>query len=79
MPYSIKPQVRLDGNLIWVTYLPRYENEVQAYVEFLTKVVAGANEEEALTYEVHLKGHRSGPREQLRKSLKDVCVPSSQR
>jgi len=77
MPYSIKPQVRLDGNRIWVTYLPRYENEVQAYVEFITKVVERANEEETLTYEVHLKGHRSGPREQLRQSLKNVCVPSN--
>ena len=77
LSHTIKPQTRLEGDRIWITYLPRYEGELQQYITFLAEVVRVANAEEQLTYDLHLKGHRSGPREQFRKHLLAVKLPKS--
>jgi hypothetical protein len=74
LPHPIKPQTELEGDRIWVTYLPRYEGELQHYVDFVVRVVDKANVEEQLTYDMHLKGHRYGPREQFRDSLRKVTI-----
>ena len=75
LSHTIKPQARLEDNHIWITYLPRYEGELQQYITFLTEVVRVSNAEEQLTYDLHLKGHRSGPREQFRQHLSAVKLP----
>jgi hypothetical protein len=67
--HPIKPPVDVSGNRIWISYLPRYANDLQSYIDFLKNVVEAANREERRTLEIHEHdtGHKARFREQLKR------------
>ena len=69
--YAIKPPVEVIGDRLWISFLPRYGNELQAYVNFLKNVIDRANIEERRTLQMH-EHDNSGQKAQFRERLKGV-------
>lgn len=69
--YAIKPPVEVVGDRIWISYLPRYANELQPYINFLKSVIDRANTEEKRTLQMH-EHDSTGQKAQFRERLKEL-------
>jgi len=75
MRNPIKPMIVVEEQTLWVAFLPRYVDVLQDYFNFLGRVVATANAEEARTLEIHYREGRHEPRDRFREDLKRVRMP----
>ena len=74
MPNNIKPPVHIDGDHMRVAFLPRYENELQGFIEFLKSVMRQADEEVAKTEAIVKFGHSDEHIAAFRDVLKRIRV-----
>ena len=58
LPNNIKPPVRVHDNCLLVSYLPRYANDLQSYIEFLKTAMERAEVEIDKTEAIARHGHQ---------------------
>jgi len=71
--HPIKPPFDVIGNRIWISFLPRYSKDLQAYVDFLKAVVERSNAEELRTLQMH-EHDNSGDKSRMRDMLKRLRI-----
>ncbi|MEO7717783.1 MAG: hypothetical protein ABIY70_16410 [Capsulimonas sp.] len=74
--HDIKPPSHIEGDRIWISYLPRYNGELPAYLKFLQAVVNESNRQVQLTYEIHQNSAKDQMRMQFRDLLRQTALPS---
>ncbi|BDI32915.1 hypothetical protein CCAX7_49660 [Capsulimonas corticalis] len=74
--HGIKPPVRLEGDRIWISFLPRYNSELPLYLRFLQAVVNESNRQVQLTYEIHQNSAKDQMRMQFRDLLRQTALPA---
>ena len=74
MPNNIKPPVHIEENHMRVAFLPRYENDLQGFIEFLKSVMRQADEEVAKTEAIVKFGHTDEHITAFRDILKRIRV-----
>lgn len=74
MPYSIKPPVEVVGDRLRVAFLPRYDRDIQGYIEYLKTVMRKADTEVDLSESISQRGNRPEKIELFRQTLKNVRV-----
>jgi hypothetical protein len=71
LPNNIKPPVKVHEDRMLITYLPRYQNDLQAFFEFIKTVMGRAEEEidktEAIARHSHQPERIAAFRDVLRK------------
>jgi hypothetical protein len=70
----IRPPLVVEGNRMRVTYLPRYEADLQLYLDTIKRLAKRANIETVRTDEFHYNEKREQRKEEFRKVLKKVSV-----
>ena len=73
-PNDIKPPARISGDRLRIGYLPRYDFELQNYIEFLKTVMNKADEEVEATEAIARRGDRPARIDAFRETLKHVRV-----
>ena len=71
--HPIKPPFEVLQDRIWISFLPRYTKDLQAYINFLKIVVERANVEELRTLQMHEHDNASDKRK-LRDMLQRVSI-----
>lgn len=74
-PYIVKPPVTLDGDRLRVVFLPRYQADLQGFLDFLATVVHHSTEEARRTVEIRTTEGKERRREEFRQILKQVHLP----
>ncbi len=74
-PYSLKPPVRLEGDELHITYLPRYTDELPAFFRFLALIARRSNEETHRTEELHTSNAQERSKAAFRDALKRIELP----
>jgi len=72
---TLKPPVRLVGDVLHIVYLPRYAGELQTYIEFLARIIKVSNAETHLTEELHTSSAQERQKADFRKALRGVKLP----
>jgi hypothetical protein len=72
MPNVIKPPVHVVEDRFRVAFLPRYDDELQNFVEFLRGVMSRADEEVRKTEAIQKVGHLQEHVDKFRDSLRDI-------
>jgi hypothetical protein len=73
-PFEIKPPAHAKTDRITVEYLPRYDSELQNYIEWLKAVLARVDEEIRKTLDILEHDARPHNTAQFREALKKVSV-----
>jgi hypothetical protein len=76
LPYPVKPPIALDGNKFWISYLPQYGAELQAYLKFLKSLVDSTNNELLFSAQISENHHKHTHIKEFRDLLKTVHLPS---
>jgi len=71
--HPIKPPFDVVKDRLWVSFLPRYASDLQAYVDFLKAVVDRANVEEKRTLQMH-EHDNAADKTRLRDMLKRLRI-----
>lgn len=74
-PYTLKPPVRLEDDLLHITYLPRYTDELPAFFKFLALITRRSNEETHRTEELHTSNAQERSKAAFRDALKRIELP----
>lgn len=74
-PYSLKPPVRVEGDLLHIVYLPRYTDELPAFFRFLGLIARRSNEETHRTEELHTSNAQERSKADFREALKRIELP----
>lgn len=74
-PYTLKPPVRLEGDLLHIIYLPRYVDELPAFFRFLAMIARQSNEETHRTEDLHTSSAQERSKAQFREALKRIELP----
>ena len=70
----IRPPVEVLGDRLWVDYLPRYENELQDFIELLRGVAVLTNDDIKLTSEISAGIHADAKKQEFRQRLLSLKV-----
>jgi hypothetical protein len=74
-PYTLKPPVRIDGDTLRITYLPRYAGELQGFFRFLGLIVRRSNQETHKTEEMHTSNAQERAKAEFRQALARIDLP----
>lgn len=74
-PYTLKPPVRLEGDLLHIIYLPRYTDELPAFFRFLGLIARRANVETHKTEEMHTSSDQERRKAAFREALERIELP----
>jgi len=77
MQHTLKPPVRLDGDLLHVIYLPRYVGELSGFFDFLARVIRVSNEEAHVTADLHTSNAQERQKAEFREALRSINLPGS--
>lgn len=75
-PFSIKPPVVIEGDRMTVHFLPRYQRELQTFLDFLGDVVHRATEENRKTEAIKVDEGKEENKRQFRSLLSGVRLPA---
>ncbi len=76
VPYVVKPPVTVLGDRMHIVYLPRYSDEIQGYMRYLSTIVQHANEEVKRTREILTTDVKERRKADFRKLLQGIELPS---
>jgi hypothetical protein len=73
-PFSIKPPVIVDGDRMHIHFLPRYQGDLQAFVDFLSTMVHQATSEARLTESIKINEAKEERKKEFRSILAQVSL-----
>ena len=72
LPNNIKPPIKIDGNRMLISFLPRYQNDLQSYIDFVKMIMDRAEEEIDKTEAIAMHGHQPERIAAFRETLRKV-------
>ena len=77
LPHALKPPVRIEEDRLHIIYLPLYAGELQAFFNFLAKIIAISNMEARVTEEMHTSSEQEKQKREFREALRGIELPKS--
>lgn len=74
-PYTLKPPVRLEGDTLYIVFLPRYAGELPGFFHFLAMMIQRANSETHRTEELHTSNAQERQKAEFREALRRIELP----
>ncbi|HEY3330349.1 MAG TPA: hypothetical protein VGK19_10040 [Capsulimonadaceae bacterium] len=74
--FSIKPPVIIDGDRLHIHFLPRYEEELQPYLEFVSTIAHHATDEARRTEAIKTHDDQEARKRSFRETLAKARVPA---
>ena len=76
MQHTLKPPVRLEGDVMHVIFLPRYVGELAGFFDFLAGVIKVSNAEAHRTADLHTSNAQEKQKTEFREALRAIALPS---
>ncbi len=75
IPYTLKPPVRLEDDMLHIVFLPRYAKELPGFFHFLGMMINRANAETHRTEEMHTSEAQERQKAEFREALRRIELP----
>ena len=76
MQHTLKPPLRLEGDVLYVIFLPRYVGELAGFFDFLAGVLKVSNAEAHRTADLHTSSAQEKQKTDFREALRVITLPT---